>query len=130
MCRRKAVGNRLHFRIVLHCSHIEGRAYVEGVREQGAKEDIWDKRDGVTGEWSRLHNKELHDLYSSSNVIGVKRSRNMRCAGHVPCMGDRRGTYRVLVGRREGKRPLGRPRRRFEDNIKKDLQEVGSGGMD
>ena len=57
----------VHFRIVLHYSHIQGRSYVEGIQEQGAKEDIWAKRDGVTGEWRRPHNKELHDLYSSSN---------------------------------------------------------------
>jgi len=97
-CRRKAFGNSLHFRIVLHYSHIEDRARVEGVREQGAKEDIWAKRDGVIGEWRRLHKKELHDLYSSSNVIGVIRSRNIRCAGHVVSMGDRTGACRVLVG--------------------------------
>jgi hypothetical protein len=110
-CRRKAFGNSLHFRIVLHYSHIEDTAQVEDVREQGAKEDIWAKRDGVTGDWRRLHNKELHDLYSSSNVTGVIRSRNMRCEGHVVCMGDRRGAYTVLVGTPEEKRPLGRPRR-------------------
>jgi len=125
MCRRKAFGNGLHLRIVLHYSHIEGRAHVEGVREQGAKEDIWVKRDGVTGEWRRLHNKELHDLYSSSNIIGVIRSRNMGCAGHVACMRDTRAAYWVLVGTPEGKRPLGRPRRRLVDNIKMDLQKVG-----
>jgi hypothetical protein len=85
------------------------------------------KREGVTGEWRRLHNKELCDLYSSSNIIRVIKSRKMRWAGHVARMGDRRGAYRVLVGRPEGRRPLGRPRRRWKDNIKMDLQQVGWG---
>jgi hypothetical protein len=65
MFRRKAFGNGLHFRIVLHYSDLEGTAYVKGIREQGAKKDIWAKRDGVIGKWRILHNKELHDLYSS-----------------------------------------------------------------
>jgi hypothetical protein len=86
--------------------------------------------DGVTGEWRRLHNEELDDLYSSPNIIRVIKSRRMRWAGHVARMGDGRGAYRVLVRRPEGRRPLGRPRRRWEDNIKIDLQEVGWGGMD
>jgi hypothetical protein len=85
------------------------------------------KRDGVTGGWRRLHNEELNDLYSSPNIIRVIKLRRMRWAGHVARMGERRGAYRVLVGRPEGKRPLGRPRRRLEDNIKMDLQEVGWG---
>jgi hypothetical protein len=88
------------------------------------------KRDGVTGEWRRLHNEELNDLYSSPNIIRVIKSRRMRGAGHVARMGEGRGAYRVLVGRPEGRRPLGRPRRRWEDNIKMDLKEVGWGGMD
>jgi hypothetical protein len=83
------------------------------------------KRDEVTGEWRRLHNEELYDLYSSPNIIRVIKSRRMRWAGHVACMGEGRGAYRVLVGRPEGRRPLGRNRRRWEDNIKMDLQEVG-----
>jgi hypothetical protein len=85
------------------------------------------KRDGVTGEWRRLHNKELYDLYSSPNMIRVIKSRRMRWAGHVACMGEGRGAYRNLVGRPEVRRPLGRPRRRWENNIKMDLQEVGWG---
>jgi hypothetical protein len=78
-------------------------------------------------EWRRLHNEEFNDLYSSPNIIRVIKSRRMRWAGHVARMGEGRGVYRVLVGRSEGRRPLGRPRRRWEDNIKIDLQEVGWG---
>jgi len=88
------------------------------------------KRDEVTGEWRKLHNEELSDLYSLPNIVQVVKSRRMRWAGHVARMGERRDVYRVLVGKPEGKRPLGRPRRRWEDNIKLDLQEVGCGGMD
>ena len=87
------------------------------------------KRDKVTGEWSKLHNKELDDLYSSSNIVRVIKSRRMRQAGHVAHMEEGIGVYRV--GKPEGRRPLGRPRHRWEDNIiKMDLQEVGCGGMD
>jgi len=88
------------------------------------------KRDEVTGEWRKLYNEELSDLYCSPNIVQVIKSRRMRWAGHVVHMGEGRGVYRVLVGIPEGKRPLGRPRRRWEDNIKMDLQEVGCGGMD
>jgi hypothetical protein len=84
----------------------------------------------VTGEWRRLHNKELYALYSSPNIIRVIRSRRLRWAGHVARMGERRGAYRALVGKPERRRPLGRPRRTWEDNIKMDLREVGWGGMD
>jgi hypothetical protein len=87
------------------------------------------KRDEVTGEWRKLHNKELIDLYSSPNIVRAMKSRRMRWVGRVARMGERRGVYRVLVGRTEGKRPLGRPRYRREDNIKMDLQELGCGGM-
>ena len=82
------------------------------------------KRDEVTGEWRKLHNEELNDLYSLPNFVWVVKSRRMRWAGHVARMGEARGVQRVLVGKPEGKRPLGRPRRRWEDNIKMDLQEV------
>jgi len=75
--------------------------------------------------WRKLHNEELSDLYSLPNIVRVVKSRRMRWAGHVARMGEERGVHRVLVGRPEGKRPLGRPRRRLEDNIKMDLQEVG-----
>jgi hypothetical protein len=85
------------------------------------------KRDEVTGGWRRLRNEELNDLYSSPNIIRVIKSRRKRWAGHVARMGEGRGAYRILVGRPEGRRPLGRPRRRWEDNIKMDLQEEGWG---
>jgi hypothetical protein len=85
------------------------------------------KREEVIGEWRRLHNKELYDLYSSPNIIRVMKSRRLRWAGHVARMGERRGAYRALVGKPEGRRTLERPRRRWEDNIKMDLREVGSG---
>ena len=88
------------------------------------------KRDEVTGEWRKLHIEELNDLYCSPNIVRVIKSRRMRWAGHVARMGERRGVYRVLVVKPEGKRPLGRPIRRWEDNIKMDLQEVGCGSMD
>jgi len=88
------------------------------------------RRDEVLEEWRRLHNEELNDLYSSPNIVRVIKLRRMRCAGHVACMGEERGLYMVLVGKLEGKRTLGRPRRRWVDNIRMDLQEVGCGCMD
>ena len=88
------------------------------------------RRDEVTGEWRRLHHEELNDLYFSPNIVRVIKSRRMRWAGHVACMGEERGVYRVLVGKSEGRRSLGRPRRRCVDNIRMDLQQVGCGYMD
>ena len=88
------------------------------------------RRDEVTREWRRLHNEELNDLYSSPNILRVIKSRRMRWAGHVARMSEERVVYRVLVGKLEGKRPPGRPRRRWVDNIRMDLQEVGCGYMD
>jgi len=85
------------------------------------------KRDEVTGEWRKLHNEVLRDLYSLPNIVRVVKSRRMRWAEHVARMGEGRGVHRVLVGKPEGNRPLGRPRRRWED-IKMDLREVGGGG--
>ena len=76
------------------------------------------RRDEVTGEWRRVHNEKLNDLYSSPNIVRVKKSGRMRWAGHVACMGEEKGAYRVLVGKPEGKRPLGRPRRGWVDNIR------------
>jgi len=80
------------------------------------------KRDELTGEWRKLHNEDLGDLYTLPNIVRVVKSRGMRWAGHVARMVQERGVHRVLVGKPEGKRPLGRPRRRWEDNIKMDLQ--------
>jgi len=77
-----------------------------------------------------LHNEELNDLYSSPNIVRVIKSRRMRWAGHVARMGQERGLYRFLVGKSEGKRPLGRPRRRWVYNIRMELQEVGCEFMD
>jgi hypothetical protein len=88
------------------------------------------KKDKVTEEWRKLHNEELRDLYSSPSIIRIIKSRRMRLAGHVARMCEKRNAYRVLVEKPEGKRPLGRPRRRWMDNIKKDLGEVGWGDVD
>ena len=87
----------------------------------------WDE---VTGDWRRLHNEEVNDLYSSPNIVRVIKSRRMRWARHVARMGEEKGVYRVLVGKPEGRRPLGRPRCRWMDNIRMDLQEVGCEYMD
>jgi hypothetical protein len=83
------------------------------------------KRDEVVGEWRRLHNKELYALYSSPNIIKVIKSGRIRWAGQVARMGERRGAYRALVGKPEGRGPLGRPGRKWENNIKMDIREVG-----
>jgi len=88
------------------------------------------RRDEVTGEWRRLHNEELNDLYSSPNIVQVIKSRRMRWVGHVTSTVEERGVYRVLVGKPEGRRPPGRPRRRWVDNIRMYLQEVGCVYMD
>jgi hypothetical protein len=88
------------------------------------------KRDEVIGVWRKLHNEELHGLYSSPSIIRVIKARKMRWAGHVACMGEVRSAYNILVGKPEGRRPLGRPRHRWEDNIKLDLREVGFGDVD
>jgi hypothetical protein len=88
------------------------------------------KRDEVTGGRRKLHNEELRDLYFSPIIIRIFKSRRMRWAGHVARMGERRNAYRLLVGKPEGKRPLGRPRCRWVDNIKMDLLDIGWGGVD
>jgi hypothetical protein len=88
------------------------------------------KRDEVMGGWRKLHNEELRDLYSSPNIIKIIKSRRMRWAGHVARMGEKRNAYTLLLGKPEGKRPLGRPRRMWVDNIKMDLLEIGWGGVD
>jgi hypothetical protein len=88
------------------------------------------KRDEVTGELRKLHNKELRDLYSSASIIRIIKSKRMRWAGLVTRMGEKRNEYRLLVGKTEGKRPLGRPRHRLVDNIRMDLEEVVWGDVD
>jgi hypothetical protein len=88
------------------------------------------KRGEVTGEWRKLHNEELHMLYSSPNIIRQIKSRRMRWAGHVARMGKEKNVYRVLKGKPEGKRPLARPRHRWEDGIRMDLREIGWGSVD
>ena len=109
---------------------IEGGTQAEGFENRVLRRIFGPRRDEVTGEWRKLHNEELNDLYSLPNIVRVVKSRRMRWAGHVARMGEDRGVHRVLVGKPEGKRPLGRPRHRWEDNIKMDLQELGCGGMD
>jgi hypothetical protein len=88
------------------------------------------KRDEVTGEWRKLHNEELNDLYSSPSIIRIMKSRRMRWARHVARLGEKWNTYSLLVGKPEGRRPLGRPRHRRLDNIRMDLVEVGWGDVD
>jgi hypothetical protein len=90
---------------------------------------FWARRNEVTREWRRLCNEVYDQYFSPSNILVIK-SRRMRLAGHVACMGERRSAYRVLVGRPEGRRPLGRPWHRWEGNIKMDLQDLGWGSMD
>jgi hypothetical protein len=88
------------------------------------------KRDEVTRDWRRFHSGDLHNLYSSPDITRQIRSSRMRWAGHVACIGEGRNVYRVLVGKPEGKGPLGRPRRTREDGIKMDLREIGWGGVE
>jgi hypothetical protein len=87
-------------------------------------------RDEVTGGCRKLHNEELHGLYSSPSIVRVIKARRMRWAGHVARMGEVRGAHIILVGRPEERSPLGRPRRRWEDNIKMDLGKIGFGDVD
>jgi hypothetical protein len=84
----------------------------------------------VTGEWTKLHNEKLRDLYSSPSIIRIIKSWRMRWAGHVARMGEKRNAYRLLAGKPDGKSPLGRPRRRWVDNIRMDIGEVGWGDVD
>jgi hypothetical protein len=88
------------------------------------------KRDEVIGEWRKLHNEELHDLYSSPSIIRIIKARRMRWAEHVARMGEKSDAYKLLAGKPERRRPLGRPRRRWLDNIRMDVVEVGSGDVD
>jgi len=95
---------------------------------RGLRRVFGPKRDEITGEWRKLHNEELRDLYSLPNIERVVKSRRMRWAEHVARMGEGRVVHTVLMGKPEEKRPLGRPRRKWEDNIKMNLREVGGGG--
>jgi hypothetical protein len=88
------------------------------------------KRDYVTGDSRKLHIEEFHNLYSSANVIRMMKTKRMRWRGHVARMGEKKNACRILVGQPEGKRALGRPKRRWVDNIKIDLREIGWGGVD
>ncbi|KAJ4440018.1 hypothetical protein ANN_08149 [Periplaneta americana] len=107
------------------CDDVESVKWLRVFENKVLRKIFGAKRDEVTGEWRKLHNAELHALYSSPDIIRNIKSRRLRWAGHVARMGESRNAYRVLVGRPEGKRPLGRSRRRWEDNIKMDLREVG-----
>jgi hypothetical protein len=98
------------------------------VFEKRVLRKIFGPKSEEDGSWRKLHNDELHSLYSSPNSVWAIKSRRMRWAGHVARMGEVRGVYRVFVRRPEGKRPLGRPRHRWEDNIKMDLREIGVDG--
>jgi hypothetical protein len=107
-------------------SHFEGAT--QTVFEKTVLRKILGPKREEEGSWRKLHNDELHSLYFSPNTVRVIKSRRMKWAGHVACMGEGRGVYRVLVGRTERKRLLGRPRHRWEDNIKMDLREIEING--
>jgi hypothetical protein len=110
-------------------SPIEGGTKAEGVREQGAKVDIWAYEREVTRRWIRLHNEELKALYSSPNIIRMIKSRIIRLTGNVACISERRCAYRILVGTSDGERPLGEPRRTWKNHMKMNLQEVAWTGL-
>jgi hypothetical protein len=113
-------------------SDIKGGTQTGGVFENRVLRRLFGpKRDEVTGKWRKLHNEELHDLYSLPSIIRIMKVRRMRWAGHVARMGGKkRNAYRLLVGKPEGRRPLGRPRGRWLDNSRMDLVEVGWGDVD
>ena len=115
--------SKLQIKAISICMYISRRLRV--FENRVLRRVFGPKRDEVTGEWRKLHNEELSDLNSLPSIVRVVKSRRMIWAGHVARMGEGRGVHRVLVGKPEGKRPLGRPRRRWKGNIKMDLQEVG-----
>jgi hypothetical protein len=100
------------------------------VANRALRRIVGPKRDEVAGGWRKLRHEELHNMYSSPSIITMIKSRRMRWAGHVAQMGEKRNAYRILVGKPEGKRELGRPGRRWVDNIKMDLREIGWYGLD
>jgi hypothetical protein len=104
------------------------KAQILRVYENRVLRRIFGPKRELDGSWKKLHNEELRNLYSSPNIVRVVKSRRLRWTGHVACMRKGRGVYRVLVGKPERKRPLGRPRRRWEDNIELDLREIGTDG--
>jgi hypothetical protein len=110
--------------VKLGLSH-KGKSIDSGCLRTGSKAECLDQRDEVTGEWRKLHSEELHILYSSPNIIRQIKSRRMRWAGHVARMREDRNVYRVLMGKPEGKRLLGRLRRRYENGITMDICEIG-----
>jgi hypothetical protein len=111
-------------------SHAKGKHRLRVFENRVMRRIFGPKRDEVTGEWTKLHNEELHNLYSSPDIIRQVKSRRMRWAGQVARMGEQRKVYKVLVGRPEGKRRLGRRRRRWEEGIRMDLKEIGLGSVD
>jgi hypothetical protein len=104
-------------------SVIKGKTWTEDVWEQGV-ENIWTEEGLNNWRLEKMHSEELHNLYSSPNIIRITKPRRMRWARHVTCMGEKRDACRILVGKQEGKTSLGRPRCRWEDNIKMDLRET------
>jgi hypothetical protein len=112
-------------------SEIKVGTQTEGAWEQGIEENIWIKeRDEMTGGWRELHNEELHNLHFSPSIIRMMKSRRMRRAWHVARMGEKRNAYRILMRKPEGKRPLGRRRRKWVYDVKMDLKERGWYGLD
>jgi hypothetical protein len=103
---------------------------LKGFENRVLKMTFGPKRDEVTGDWRKVHNEELHNLYSSPSIIRVNKSRRLRWVGHAAQIGEKRNAYRILMGKAEGKRPLGKPGCRWVDNIKMDLRERGGDGVD
>jgi len=106
-------------------AHIEEGTETEVFQNRALRRKFGPKRGEVTREWRKLNNDEVNDQNFSPNIVQVTKARRIRCTRHVACMAEKRGAYRVLVGKPEGKRPHGRPRGRWKDNIKLDLQGVG-----